>query len=84
MELPRLVEVMAVVPLLLFVVKFSTCAASSGSVDDEVPAAVRQEASPLPVGSVAPRRPDALLVYALRLHLFPRCEIRRRISFAST
>ena len=54
MELPRLVEVMAVVPLLLFVVKFSTCAASSGSVDDEVPAAVRQEASPPPGGLRGP------------------------------
>ena len=34
---------------------------------DEAPAAVKQEAGPPPVGCVAPRRPDALLVHALRL-----------------
>jgi len=30
--------------------------------------AVKQEADPPPVGRVAPRRPDALLAHALRLH----------------
>ena len=35
---------------------------------DEVPAAVKQEVGPSSVGCVAPRRPDALLAHALRLH----------------
>ena len=66
-ELPRVVVVVVVVPLLLLIVELSTCAAScSGSVDDEVPEAVKQEAGPPPVGSVAPRRPDALLAHTLR------------------
>ena len=44
-ELPRAVAVAVVVPLLLFVVEFASCVASCpGSVDDEVPAAVKQEA----------------------------------------
>ena len=68
-ELLRVVVVVFVVPLLLLVVEFASCVASClGSVDDEVPAAVKQEAGPPPVGCVAPRRPDALLVQALRLH----------------
>ena len=68
MELPRAVVVVVVVLLLLLVVEFASCVASCpGSVDDEVPAAVKQEAGPPPVGCVAPRRPDALLVHALRL-----------------
>ena len=56
MELLRVVAVMAVVPLLLLVVEFATCAASCpGSVDDEAPAAVKQGAFPPPMGCVAPR-----------------------------
>ena len=50
-ELLRVVVVVVVVPLLLLVVEFSSCVASCpGSVDDEVPAAVKQEAGPLPAG----------------------------------
>ena len=58
------------VPLLLLVVEFaSACVASCpGSMNDEVPAAAKQEAGPPPVGCVAQRRSDALLVHALRLH----------------
>ena len=68
-ELPWAVVVLVAVPLLLLVVEFTSCVASCpGSVDDEVPAAVKQEAGPPPVGCVAPRRPDALPVHALRLH----------------
>ena len=68
-ELLRVVIVVVVVPLLLFVVEFATCVASCpGSVDDEAPAAVKQKAGPTPVGCVARRRPDALLVHALCLH----------------
>ena len=67
-ELPRLAAVVAVVPLLLLAVEFSTCAASCPrSVGDEFPAAVKQEAGPSPMGCVAPRRPDALLKHALGL-----------------
>ncbi len=59
----------AVMPLLLPVVKFATCAAGCPvSMDDEVRAAVKQEAGPPPVGCVAPRRPGTLPVHALRLH----------------
>ena len=84
MELPRIVAVVAVVPLLFHVVKFATCAAScSRSVDDEVPLAVKREAGPPPVGHVPSRCPDALLVHALRLHSageeeldFCRCRIQ--------
>ena len=69
MQLPRVVMVVVVVPLLLLVAEFSSCAASCpGSVDGRVPPAVKQEAGPPPVGCVAPRRPDALLAHALRLH----------------
>ena len=47
MEVLRVVVVVVVVPLLLHVVEFATCAVSCpGSVDDEVPAAVKQEAHP--------------------------------------
>ena len=68
MELLSVVVVVVVVPLLLLIVEFASCVASCpGSLDDEVPAAVKQEAGPSPVGSVAPCRPDALLVHALRL-----------------
>ena len=64
----RVVVVVVVVPLLLLVVKFASCVASfPGSVDDEVPLAVKQEAGPSPMGCVAPRRPDALLKHALGL-----------------
>ena len=70
MELLRVVVVVAAVPLLLLVVEFPPCVASfPGSVDNEVPAAVKQEAGPPPVGCVAPRRLNALLVHALRLHI---------------
>ena len=67
-ELPRVLVVATAVPLLLLVIEFSTCAANCpGSMDDEVHAAVRQEAGPTPVGYMTPRRPDALPVHALRL-----------------
>ena len=63
MELLRAMVVVVVVPLLLLIVEFASCVASCpGSVDDEVPAAVKQEAGPSPVGCVAPRRPDVLHV----------------------
>ena len=46
-ELFRVVVVLVVVPLLLLVVEFASCVASCPkSVDDEVPAAVRQMAGP--------------------------------------
>ena len=62
------VTVMVAVLLLLLAVEFATCAASCpGSMGNEAPAAVKQEAGPPPVGCVAPHRPDALLVHALRL-----------------
>ena len=49
-ELLRVVAVVVVVPLLLLVVEFASCVASCpGSVDDEVPSAVKQEAGPPPV-----------------------------------
>ena len=68
-ELLRVVVVIAAVPPLLLVVEFATCAASCpGSMGNEAPAAVKQEAGPPPVDCVAPRRPDVLLVHALRLH----------------
>ena len=61
--------VVAVVPLLLLVVEIATCAASCpGFMNDEVPAEVKQEAGPPPAACMTPRRPDALLVHALRLH----------------
>ena len=55
-ELLRVVVVVVVVPLLLLVVDFgATCAASyPGSMDDEVPAAVKQEAGPPLVGLRGP------------------------------
>ena len=44
-ELLSAVVVVVVVPLLLLVVEFASCVAScQGSVDDEVPAAVKQDA----------------------------------------
>ena len=49
-ELLRVVAVKVAVPLLLLVVEFASCVASCpGSVDDEVPSAVKQEAGPPPV-----------------------------------
>ena len=48
--------------------EISTCATSfPGSMEDEVPATVKQEANPPPVGYVAPCRLDALLIHVLRL-----------------
>ena len=71
MEQLRIVVVVVIIPLLLLVVEFSSgVARCPGSVGDEVPAAVKQEAGPPPVGCVAPHRPDALLVNALRLRSF--------------
>ena len=68
MEVLRVVVVVVVVPLLLHVVEFATCAVSCpGSVDDEAPSAVKQETAPTPSGRVASCRLDALLVHALRL-----------------
>ena len=68
MELPRAVLVVVAVPLPL-VVEFSTCAAScQRHMDDGAPAVAKQEAGQTPVGCVALRRPDALLVHAIRLH----------------
>ena len=67
-KVPRVVVAVVVVPLLLLVIEYFTCAASCpGSMDDEVPAAVKQEAGLTPVGRMAPCRPDALLLHALRL-----------------
>ena len=75
MELPMVVEV-AVAVLLLLPVGFLTYTASCpGSMDDKVPAAVKQEATSPPVGCVAPRCPDVLLVYALRLRSAGREEL---------
>jgi len=52
------VAAVVVVPLLLLVVEFASCVASClGSVDDEVPAAVKQETGLTPVSCVAQRRP---------------------------
>jgi hypothetical protein len=71
-ELLRVVVVVVVVvavPLLVLVVGLAWCVAGcSGSVVDEIPAAIEEEAGPPPVGRVAPRRPDALLVHAPRLY----------------
>ena len=68
MKLLRVVVAVVVVSLLFLVVEFATCAASCpGSVDNEVPAAVKQEAGPPPVGRVTPRRPHAL-VHTFCLH----------------
>ena len=54
MERPRAVVVVVVVPLLLLVIDFATCAASfPGSMDDEVPAAVKKAAGPPLVDRVA-------------------------------
>ena len=50
-----------VAPLLLLVVEFHPCVESCpGSVGDEVPAAVKEEAGPPPVGLEVQRRLDAL------------------------
>ena len=56
-ELLRAAVMVAAVPLLLLAVEFTTCTASCpGPVDDEAPAAVKQEAGPPLVGYVAPCR----------------------------